>query len=79
MNLCEVGDIAVIENSKYGIIRCPVIYVNDYFITVRYKYDMTINIIGKKKFNSYINDMNKFIEIRRKENTNDRIRSKRIW
>lgn len=68
MNLCEIGDIAVIENSNHGIIECPVIYVNEYFIMVKSKYyNMTINIFRGKEFCKYINEMNRFVEIKRKE------------
>lgn len=67
MNLCKVGDIAVINNSRHGVIECPVIYVSDYFITVKYGYrNLTINIIGKKKFYSYINELNEFVKIKKK-------------
>lgn len=66
MSLCEVGDIAVVENFKHGILECPVIYVNDHFIIVKHKfYDMTINIMGGREFNPYINELNKFIKIKR--------------
>ena len=68
MSLCGIGDIAVIKNIKHGIIECPIIYVNDYFIIVKSKfYNMTVNISGKKKFDTYINELNEFVRIKRKE------------
>ena len=63
----KVGDIAVIENYKHGIINCPIIYVSDYFIIAKSKfYNVTINITGGRKFNSYIDNLNRFLKIKKK-------------
>ena len=66
MTSCKVGDIALINNSKRGIIECPIIYVSKYFIVVKSKfYNMTINVHGNG-FSKYINEMNEFLDIKKK-------------
>lgn len=67
MNLCKVGDFAVVNNFRRGIIKCPIIYVGRHFIIAKSKfYNLTINIIGNDKFNTYIDGLNDFLEIKKK-------------